>query len=87
MAKEVLEPQSLNELLNAAVHLVRLPRNRIWLDYDPEAHVLYVQFEDKPPSTYSEPQENGIILDYDGEVLVGVTILEASQREVALSAA
>jgi uncharacterized protein YuzE len=52
----------------------------MWLDYDQEADVLYVHFEDKPKSTHSDMREDGIILDYKGKQLVGLTILEASQR-------
>jgi uncharacterized protein YuzE len=52
----------------------------MWLDYDEEADVLYVHFVDKPSSTHSEMRADGVILDYKGKDLVGVTILEASQR-------
>jgi len=41
---------------------------------------LYVHFEEKPGSTHSEMRDDGVILDYKGRRLVGVTILEASQR-------
>lgn len=50
------------------------------LDYDEEADVLYVHFGDKAGSTHSEMQEDGVILDYAEDDLVGVTILEASRR-------
>jgi uncharacterized protein YuzE len=52
----------------------------MWLDYDDDADVLYLHFEDQPASTHSETRDDGIILDYKGRRLVGVTILEASQR-------
>lgn len=80
MAKEVLEEKSLDHLLKAASHLVQLPKSRMRLDYDEEADVLYIHFQDEPGSTHSEMLENGVILDYKGNVLVGVTILEASKR-------
>jgi len=50
------------------------------LDYDAEADVLYLHFEEKPASTHSEMLDEGIILDYRGDRLVGLTILEASHR-------
>ncbi len=80
MAKEVLEKKSLEHLLKAVSHLIRLPKRRMRLDYDEEADVLYVHFRDKVASTHSEMQENGVILDYRGNALVGVTVLEASRR-------
>ena len=61
-------------------HLVKLPKTQMWLDYDSEVDVLYLHFEEKPSSTHSEMRDDGIILDYNGDRLVGLTILEASHR-------
>lgn len=80
MAKEVLKEKSLNDLLKAVSHLVRLPKRHMWLDYDAEGDVVYLHFEEKPDSTHSEVKDDGIILDYRGSRLVGLTILEASRR-------
>jgi len=60
--------------------LMQLPKTHMWLDYDEDADALYVHFEEKPGSTHSEMRDDGVILDYKGPRLVGVTILEASQR-------
>ncbi len=54
--------------------------NKNVVDYDHVADVLYLHFEEKPASTHSEMGNNGIILDYRGKQLVGLTILEASKR-------
>ena len=43
--------------------------------------VLYVHFEEQPASTRSEMTDEGILLDYRDETLVGLTILDASERE------
>ena len=80
MAKEVLEEKSLGHLLKAVSHLVQLPQRQLRLDYDEAADVLYVHFADKASSTYSEMRDDGVMLDYKGNDLVGVTILEASRR-------
>jgi uncharacterized protein YuzE len=80
MAKEALVEKSVGHLLKAVSHLVQLPKHRMWLDYDEKADVLYVHFVDKPSSTHSEMREDGVIFDYKGKDLVGVTILEASHR-------
>lgn len=81
MAKrETLEKKPLGHLLKAVSHLVQLPQTHMWLDYDEEADALYVHFEDKPTSNHSEIRDDGVILDYKGRRLVGVTILDASQR-------
>jgi len=59
---------------------IKLPKTKMWLDYDKEADVLYPHLEEKPKSTHSEMQDDGIIIDYRDDLLVGLTILEASQR-------
>ena len=80
MAKrEILEKKSVTHLLKAASHLVRLPQTHMRLDYDEDADVLYLHFHDDAGSTHSEMRGDGVILDYKGRRLVGVTILEASQ--------
>jgi hypothetical protein len=47
---------------------------------DAEVDVLYIHFEEKPSSTHSEMRDDGIILDYRDNLLVRLTVLEASQR-------
>ena len=80
MAREILEEKSIDDLLKAVAHLVKPPQSQIWSDYDSEADVLYLHFEDTPSPTHSEMRDDGIILDYRGDRLVGITILEASYR-------
>lgn len=81
MAREALAEKSLTHLLKAVAHLVQLPKTQMWLDYDEDADVLYVHFEEKPCSTHSELRDDGVILDYRGSRLVGITVLEASRRK------
>ncbi len=80
MAKEALAEENIEYLLKAASNLVKVPKPHMWLDYDEDADVLYIHFEEKPRSTHSEMRDDGIILDYRGKALVGLTIPEASQR-------
>jgi uncharacterized protein YuzE len=80
MAAQILEPPSYTYLLKALANFIKLPVTRMWLDYDHDADVLYVHFEDTPSSTHSEMTDEGVILDYRDEKLVGLTILDASQR-------
>ena len=48
--------------------------------YDGKADVLYIHFVDPPSSNHSEMRDDGIILDYQDDQLVGITILEASRQ-------
>ena len=80
MVTERLEERSINHLLKATASLIKFPKTKIWIDYDKEADVLYLHFEEKPSSNHSETRDDGIILDYKDDLLVGLTVLEASHR-------
>jgi uncharacterized protein YuzE len=80
MVATFLEEKNIGYLLKAMVNFIKLPLTKMWLDYDAEVDVLYLHFEEKPTSTHSEMRDDGIILDYRDDILVGLTILEASHR-------
>ena len=80
MVTGFLEEKNIGYLLKATANFIKLPQTRMWLDYDAEVDVLYLHFAEKPASTHSEMRDDGIILDYQDDTLVGLTILEASQR-------
>lgn len=61
-------------------NFIKLPATKLWLDYDADADVVYLHFVEHPASTHSDMRDDGIILDYQDDQLVGLTILEASQR-------
>ena len=63
MVTGILEEQNMGYLLKAVVNLIRLPKTKMWLDYDMEVDVLYLHFEEKPTSTHSEMRDDGIIFD------------------------
>ncbi|ETX03452.1 DUF2283 domain-containing protein [Candidatus Entotheonella palauensis] len=67
-------------VLQGIKNLLKFPRTQMWLDYDTEADVLYLHFEKEPHTTHSDMRDDGIILDYNEDRLVGITTLEASQR-------
>ena len=80
MVTPLLNVQNKQYLFTAMANFIKLPATKMWLDYDAEADVLYMHFVEQPSSNHSEMQEDGIILDYHDEQLVGLTILDASQR-------
>jgi len=80
MAQEVVSEKSVYDLLRVVPNLIKLSRRRLWLDYDVEADVLYLHFEEKPASNHSVMREDGVVLDYRDDHLVGLTVLEASRR-------
>ena len=52
----------------------------MWIDYDKEADVLYINFKRPQKATDSEMLDNEVLLRYKEDELVGITILEASKR-------
>jgi len=80
MANEIAQEEMVNELFKVTPSLLKLPVAKMWIDYDKETDVLYISFKRPQKATDSEMLENGVLLRYKGEELVGITILEASKR-------
>jgi uncharacterized protein YuzE len=55
-------------------------KNKVWIDFDKEADVLYLSFEKPQKATDSEMRDDGVLLRYKHDKLVGIKILEASKR-------
>ena len=58
--------------------LLKMPSNRIWIDYDEDADVLYISFQKPQHADESEMKDN-IIYHYRGKDLVGVTVVGAKK--------
>ncbi len=80
MAREVLTSSAIEEIFKATSHLTKFPSKSMWIDYDEEADVLYISFDNPQNATDSEMLDNGILLRYKGDKLIGITILDASER-------
>ena len=56
------------------------PQGSVWMSYDVEADTLYVNFKKPSHATDSEMTDDDIIVRYEGEAIVGFTVLHASKR-------
>jgi uncharacterized protein YuzE len=56
------------------------PMKYLWSSYDVEADVLYINFKKPSRATDSELTDEDVIIRYEGEDVVGLTILHASKR-------
>lgn len=72
--------KNLSEYLDLAPEARHSPKSDLWSSYDEEADVLYIRFDRSIPVTDSELTDDDVILRYNGDDLVGMTILHASQR-------
>ena len=56
------------------------PQGYLWSSYDAEADTLYINFKKPSRATDSEITDDDIIVRYEGEDVIGLTILNASKR-------
>ncbi|MFZ3066206.1 MAG: DUF2283 domain-containing protein [Nitrospirota bacterium] len=71
---------TLKEVYELVSHFIKLPETKMLVDYDKEADVLYISFKRPQKATDSEMLDNGVLLRYKGDELVGITVLDASKR-------
>lgn len=73
-------PTDLADFLQLLPATRRAPHGFIWTSYDSDADVLYVNFKKPAHATDSELSDDDIIVRYDGDEIIGLTILHASKR-------
>ena len=56
------------------------PQKYLWSSYDSEADVLYINFKKPSHATDSELTDDDVIIRYERDIIVGLTILNASKR-------
>lgn len=61
------------------IHLAKLGDPKMWIDYDREADVLYVNFGKPQKADDSFQGKDGIIRRKKRQKLIGLTILNASR--------
>jgi len=66
--------------LDMASEIINLPIERMWLDYDREADVLYLSFRKPQRAKKTIETDDDILIRKDGKEIVGLTILNASLR-------
>ena len=70
----------IREYLNLVKVVKDSPHQYLWSSYDQEADVLYVNFKKPSHATDSELTDDDIIIRYEGDEAVGITVLHASRR-------
>ena len=58
----------------------RSPQHAVWMTYDAEADTLYVNFKKASHATDSEMTDDDVIVRYEGEEVIGFTVLHAGTR-------
>ena len=78
--EKAMSVEATQSIFRAVPMLLDLPAQRYWVDYDQEADVLYISFKRPQKATDIEMTDDGLLLRYRGEDLVGLTVLDASTR-------
>jgi uncharacterized protein YuzE len=73
-------PIAPDEIARWAKLALNTPHNYVWSSYDAEGDVLYVNFKKPAVATDSELTDDDMIVRFEGEEVIGVTILHASTR-------
>ena len=69
------------EKISALVpHLLGISHKKVWVDYDEDADVLYVNFKKPSHADDSELTEDNVIIRYEKGQVVGMTFLNAAKR-------
>tara|TARA_Y100000294_G_scaffold53010_1_gene49997 strand:+ start:4584 stop:4805 length:222 start_codon:yes stop_codon:yes gene_type:complete len=56
------------------------PHGYRWSSYDEEADTLYINFKKPATATDSEITDDDVIIRYEGDEVIGITVLHASKR-------
>jgi uncharacterized protein YuzE len=75
------EIDSIEKIAALVPHLRDISHKKIWVDYDQEADVLYVNFKKPAHAEDSELTDDDVIVRYDKGQVVGMTFLHASKRQ------
>ena len=70
----------IQEYLKLIPAVTRAPQHAVWLTYDAEADTLYVNYKKPSHATDSEMTDDDVIVRYEGEEVIGFTVLHASKR-------
>ena len=82
MVTTSLNPLKIPAYLNLANATKTLPKRNIWTFYDVEADVLYINFHQLAlVADDSELTEEGILIRYQNDEIIGLTILNVSRND------
>lgn len=78
------EIESIEKITALVPHLLDIAHKKMWVDYDQEADVLYVNFKKPGHADDSELTDDDVIVRYEKGQVVGMTFLHASKRRKVL---
>ena len=59
-----------------------LKHKNVWANYDEAADILYLHFKKPNHADHSEMTEDEIIVRYENDEIIGLSVLNASKRAI-----
>lgn len=59
-----------------------LKHKNVWANYDEEADILYLHFKKPNHADHSEMTEDEIIIRYENDEIIGLSVLNASKKAI-----
>ena len=75
-----MAPHEIARFLPMVPAVLASPHGSLWSTYDAEADVLYINFKRPAHAEDSELTDDDVIIRYEGQEVIGLTILHASRR-------
>ena len=73
-----METEELKEIQSALPYFLK--HKSVWASYDSDSDVLYLHFKKPNNADNSEMTDDEIIVRYENNEIIGLTILNASKR-------
>jgi uncharacterized protein YuzE len=73
-----METVEVNEMKSILPYFLK--HKNVWANYDKEADTMYLHFKKPNHADYSEMTDDDIIVRYEGDEIIGMTVLNASKR-------
>lgn len=70
----------IQQILNFLPFVERTPDSALWMTFDREADVLYINFKKGVEATDSELTDDDVIVRYRDNEVIGFTVLHATHR-------
>jgi len=77
---ELLAVKETGDIPLVARLVLNSPYKYLWSSYDDEADVLYINFKKPAVATDSELTDDDVIIRYEGDEIIGLTVLHANNR-------
>lgn len=77
-----MAPEDIAPFLQFVPTVLATPHQYLWSSYDADADVLYINFKKPARATDSELTDDDVIVRYENDEVIGLSILHASKRPI-----